>query len=356
MLTQFSFIEKCKTKKCVFFRSFDTNTKVFLEMNDDNEQKEIAHLESNSKNKGVRFALTLGPVVKRYNNKVPKKSRFKNKKYLEDLREGNNTLLLKPNETVSILSNEYLETDNETGAFIFPRLSLADVGIGIITTYVDPYWKGILQMTLVNNTRKTIKIKLGESIGVIFFYKTNSEVDESYRSSFPTNSHHYGQTWEKIIKYDAEPFLNKKTHEDRSMFDALRSFYEESQGILSKVFSGALIGGILISAGSFQNQFSEMKKTFEEYKDKKSSNYSGLTQLIVRKGDRYVNKVIDVNFKSQATPVILTKYQDGKTIGNLSSNVSEVNGDVISKISFNLDLGKPSKDNQAITIQWVLIP
>ncbi|HGG8853256.1 TPA: hypothetical protein ACJJ1B_004361 [Enterobacter roggenkampii] len=356
MLNQSSFLKKCENNNCCFFKNFNTLTKTVNIKNLDNIKSDLNDLKNSITKKGARFPLTLGPVVKRYNKKVSKKEQFKGKPYLQDLRNGDNSLLLEPHETVSILSNEYVETDNETGALIFPRLSLADVGVALIPTYVDPFWKGILQMTLVNNTKKTIKIKLGESIGVIFFNEIDEALDDDYQNAFPTTSHHFGQTWEKIIDQDAEPFLNKKTHADINLREHIKLTLQEYKDAIFKVISFATFVSVIFTAGYGYNQVLELKKSVDEFKEEKHTPYTGITQLTINKGEKNISKTIDINIKAGLNPVVLTKSINKMNNDDIHATIAEAKGNVVTKISLTLNLDKKSTDTKVIDVQWILIP
>ncbi|HGD8548599.1 TPA: hypothetical protein ACNE4D_002216 [Escherichia coli] len=356
MINQSSFIKKCENNKCCFFKNFNSISKTVNIKNTENVKNDLINLKNSTTKKGVRFPLTLGPVVKRYNKKVSKKVRFKGKPYLQDLRYGDNTLLLEPYETVSILSNEYVETDSETGALIFPRLSLADVGVALIPTYVDPFWKGILQMTLVNNTRKTVKIKLGESIGVIFFNKADEALSEDYENSFPTNSHHFGQTWEKIIDQDAEPFLNKKTHADINLREHINIALQEYKGAILKSISLTAIISVIFAGGYNYNQLLELKKSVDAFKEQKHTPYTGVTQLTINKDDKNAHAIIDINIKTGPNPMIFAKSLNGMNSNVIHAKIAEIKGNEVTKISFDVTLKEKSKDIKVIDVQWMLIP
>lgn len=356
MISQSSFLRKCEEKKCCFFKNFNVDTKEVNPKTDDNICSDLDKLKIDTTKKGSRFPLTLGPVIKRYNSKSQRKKRFKKKKYLQDLRTDDNTFLLNPHETISILSNEYIETDNETGAFIFPRLSLADVGIALIPTYVDPFWKGILQMTLVNTTNKSIRIKLGESIAVIFFNKIDEHLSDEYSSSFPTNSHHYGQTWEKIINQDAEAFLNKKHHENESLWQAISNCYQEYK---KHIFTTALLMtliSLVFNFGRIYGDIKEVTNSLQEFKKIRHEVNTGTTILQIKKNENSVYKIIDVNIKSGSIPIVFAKIKNPEILGRLHATIAETDNDLIKKISFHYESPYKSKDDKEIDIQWILLP
>lgn len=376
MLSQNSFIRKCEENKCCFFKNFNAEDNSILPLNDDSKSKGWEELKQSSRSKGVRFPLTLGPIVKRHNFKVPKKQRFQNRNYVQDLRQSGNTVKIDPQETISVLTNEYVETDGETCALIFPRLSLVDVGLALLPTYVDPYWSGILQMTLVNNTNKSINVNVGEAIGVIFFQAIDETVGLQVKDSFPNNSHHFGQNWQKILEQDGVPFPTKKNINESSIWQELSIYILEHKKMLQNIvgifsFSTVLFGGAF-AYHYFSDLAKKLDKKIEQNKEeiKKEATarkkldsetlkaiLKGSYSLQFKKGDKASREIIDVNIKSSLNPLVIVQEDSSIAHGDeYKVDISETKGNVITKLTLSIVLRNPVQQETLKKISWVIIP
>ncbi|MCL1977413.1 MAG: hypothetical protein FWG55_04830 [Candidatus Bathyarchaeota archaeon] len=72
--------------------------------------------------------------------------------------------ILKPNETVLVLTNEAIWVSNEIGGTFHSRVSLVTQGLGHVSTTLDPGWQGQLLIPINNLTKKDIKVTIGKKV------------------------------------------------------------------------------------------------------------------------------------------------------------------------------------------------
>jgi len=154
-----------------------------------------------------RLHVTLGPVIMSHHSLYGRKRRqFKDWERCTDIRESDNRILIYPRETISVNTNERITVKGQLGGLVLPRLKLADSGLLYTTSYIDPWWDGILQAVIVNATDSRQELHLGDRIATCFFFLVHGKVPEEIREEFQRTSHHYGQNWQGILERDDKPF------------------------------------------------------------------------------------------------------------------------------------------------------
>ena len=160
---------------------------------------------------GDRLLVTLGPIGMTHDAKYARKRpAFKNRRGYFDIRDTANTLVLEPHETVSLATNERIRLGGTIGAYVLPRLRNVDAGLVYTTSYIDPFWDGLLQAVVVNVTDQRQTLTLCEGLAQVRFYPIKGYVPEDTQRIFPKKSHHYGQSWLRILNEDYEPFPRRK--------------------------------------------------------------------------------------------------------------------------------------------------
>lgn len=189
----------------------------------------------------------MGPLIKSHNRNSVFKffSRYLAFNNVYDLLKTKNEYLLLPGEIISVNSNEYIELNKNIGAYILPRLSLADTGLLYIPSYIDPCWKGILQATLVNLGEKPVTLRIGEKIAICRFYETKGDIENisQYETRFQSKSHHFGNTWNSIMVEKKIPFPTKKQYSSSFSFI---SFASKAIQWTRKNISNTLLVSILV--------------------------------------------------------------------------------------------------------------
>lgn len=77
-------------------------------------------------------------------------------------------VVIKPQDTVLILSHEYIKVDKSFFGTFHARVSNVAQGLGNISTTLDPEWKGMLLLAINNPTRKRIKLQLEKKTNGVF--------------------------------------------------------------------------------------------------------------------------------------------------------------------------------------------
>lgn len=205
---------------------------------------------------GNRLSFTLGPLVlsHRYRWRRGRK-RFKGRPYVYDLRETGGQFTIEPGEAITVNTIEHLTLGPDLGALTLPRLSHATVGVVLSTSYVDPYWSGIMVFHITNTSPSPFILKFGEKIGACHFYKvTDTDLTSDFRNKFSAKSHHYGQSWRKIINDDADPFPQKKRaalSDRKRLVSAVGEWTQKHwKSALATVGISAVAGGLIV-VGSY---------------------------------------------------------------------------------------------------------
>src|SRR5688572_12543702 len=77
-----------------------------------------------------RFALSLGPIVLSHTHKkIRGRVNYKGRPYAFDLRETDGSILIMPDEGLTVSSIENITLGKSTAAIVLPRLSLATAGL-----------------------------------------------------------------------------------------------------------------------------------------------------------------------------------------------------------------------------------
>ena len=156
---------------------------------------------------GDRLGLRLGPIV--YSHSYDKKRtrvNFKGRAGVFDLRASAGAIRIMPGEGLTVSSIENIAFGATMAAIVLPRLSLATAGLVVATTYIDPYWEGILQLYIKNTTVNPYELKIGEKIAICRFYNVLGDPEAAeVQAKFAEKSHHYALNWTKILDTDVDP-------------------------------------------------------------------------------------------------------------------------------------------------------
>lgn len=79
----------------------------------------------------------------------------------ESLNTNSYYILVKPKDTVLIVSNEFICLPNNVAGYVTSRVSNVVRGFGHISTTVDPNWKGALLIALSNPSNHPIRVQVG---------------------------------------------------------------------------------------------------------------------------------------------------------------------------------------------------
>lgn len=96
-------------------------------------------------------------------------------------------IIVKPKDTVLMVSNEFIRMPNNISGYINSRVSNVVLGFGHISTTIDPNWNGALIIALSNPSNHSLKIP----VGFCYHLKGDEIVFHEENSALATVSFHY---------------------------------------------------------------------------------------------------------------------------------------------------------------------
>lgn len=88
--------------------------------------------------------------------------------------EENGYYQIRPNETVLILTKEYVWVSKKIAGTFHSKVGVVSLGFGHISTTLDPGWKGNLLISLNNPTTETLRLPANKSFVTLIFYKVRT--------------------------------------------------------------------------------------------------------------------------------------------------------------------------------------
>ena len=113
---------------------------------------------------GDRFLVPLGGV-----NEILDPVNFPEDYFREH--EAGDTFELPPNSQVLSESIEWFNMPNDVCGVCWGKSSYARCGLAINVTPLEPGWKGILTMALMNASRSSIRLHVGRGIAQVVFFR-----------------------------------------------------------------------------------------------------------------------------------------------------------------------------------------
>lgn len=241
---------------------------------------------------GERLSLTAGPLVLSHTHvRVRGRKRYASFTGVYDLRETGGQIELKPGESITINTIEQVRLDGSLAAVILPRLTHATAGVVATPSYIDPHWDGVLVLHLANVSRQAHTLRFGEAIAVCRFYKIEGEaLGEEFRQRFTDKSHHYGQSWERLLSSDADPFPMRKRPTRREAL-ADRTMRLARSGAVKLAGAGVTILAILAMAigyGKLTDQLGRLDRLDERVRELADSpivgSRAGQVEVLIPQG------------------------------------------------------------------------
>jgi len=87
-------------------------------------------------------------------------------------------LILEPNETVLVLTREYVALPRDIVGVVVPRARYIAQGLALQATRVDATWFGKLAVALTNQSKEKRKIHYGRAFCTLMMYKLDGEVSK----------------------------------------------------------------------------------------------------------------------------------------------------------------------------------
>lgn len=353
--------------------SFDRSTGTLVDLN--GEQPVVPDAPDSAATKlfrknffGDRLLLTLGPIIMSHNRRYfHKRPQFKNRPgYYNLLDDPAGQVTLEPNETISISTNERIALGSKVGAYIVPRLRNADAGLLYVPSYIDPYWDGILQGVIVNLSDQRQTLSVGEGIAICRFYEVVGAVPETLRQAFPAKSHHYGQTWPKILREDAEPFPRRKLplREHAKGIESVKQFWtDHGKKVMWTIGALGLSGSIL--TGMFK--YVQLSKAIEGVETlptlrstvttlQNQQVKTGTARIPIPAGQTSTSYRFEVAASTSAAWSLWLQKDaaddDLRIVGHVQKSPSKA--DIV---LVDLDIAsRKSPTNRTVSIQWLLAP
>ena len=213
---------------------------------------------------GERLGLTMGPLLVSHTYRhAARRKRYGSYPGVYDLRESDGQVELRPGESATVNTIERVSLDGSLAAVILPRLSHATAGLVLTPSYIDPYWDGLLVLHLVNLSRQPHTLRFGERIAVCRFYEVDGDpLGEDFRQRFIEKSHHYGQSWERVLSSDADPFpMRKRPTRREDLAERIAAVVRSGLGKLAGAGVGLVVViGIAVQYGRLEGQLGRVDR------------------------------------------------------------------------------------------------
>lgn len=298
-----------------------------------------------------RLKLTMGPVIKILDKKTVKKIfRYKNFKDCHDLRKSDYKYVIKPGESIILLTNEQIRLNGKYACLIVPRISLSDVGIVVTTAYVDPFYFGLMRLHLTNMSERPYELTALESIAQCFFFEMSDNVSTKYKDEFSAKSVFYGQTWSEILKSDREPFPTKKESAEEEKFEGLKHAWNS---IVSFAKKNAILSMIVLNAAVIMGGVITFQNTLDTYKQQVEQISNWLDpiacEIIIEKGEVKGEKKIVVDCSKADIISILSNNDEIHYEISSGSSVDET------EILFSYELPSPASSKYEMNFSYVIV-
>ena len=201
----------------------------FLNLNPDDDEDEEDKLVREYFYKNLEpdsYRLTLGPycVIEKTQGNIGKENVFKHGEDLAiDIKEAGH-LLLYPNQFFVLGSNEYIEVSDKLGGTILPNVRNTDVGLSPPSGCIDPTWKGIIQLGMINLTDYTKQLYYMDAVCLVRFHRHSKPVSAELSERFSSKRPHFGNNWWQIEDEKGRSIFPRR--KEYSVGGEFRSFYD----------------------------------------------------------------------------------------------------------------------------------
>lgn len=298
-----------------------------------------------------RLKLTMGPIIKVLDKQpVQKKFRFKTFKDCHDLRKSGYKYIIKPGESIILLTNEQIRLNGKYACLVVPRISLSDVGIVVSTAYVDPYYFGLMRLHLTNMSERPYELTALESIAQCFFFEMSNIVSTKYQEEFSAKSVFYGQTWLGILNSDREPFPTKKESVEEERFEGLKYAWNT---IVAFVKRNAILSLIILNAAVIFGGFMTFQNTLNSYKNQVEQISNWLdpiaSEITIDEGETKGEKKIVVSCPKADIISILLNNDD------VHYEISSGSSSDETEILFTFELLSPASSKYEMNFSYVIV-
>lgn len=297
------------------YRLVENNTDVL------NEEEKSFFRKNLRDNRLVLTVGSIGKVITR--SSVPKKMQYGEFPDIFDLQRDKGKYYLKPNESITVFTNEWFQLDNSTTLLVFSKVSNYIDGIIVTPSFVDSQWKGLIQLVITNNSSEYRSVEIGSEIASAFFIKLSGNLVPLGNDN-ALKAKHYKTYWENLLNNNEDPFQHKRTEPDAPQKTFIRKLFKNENFKKGLKYIGSVFTvTMLITAGKFLYNIHQQISSYEKDKIK-------ITSI-----DSLRNEIIKLNSLSIETNEITLFLEKGK--------------DMVSNSAFT----KKTKDNFSLIIYRV---
>jgi len=139
-----------------------------------------------------------------------------------------------PGETVLIFTNEVIEFKENYFGLVLSKVSHEEKGLLVSSTYVDPNWKGVLQLVVTNRSETSQLLQEGCEIANLIVHKMSAPANATKEN----RNGHYGIAWDSVsVTPTVELWKDRSRTWILKVFHFVRTYY--------KVFITCVIMGLL---------------------------------------------------------------------------------------------------------------
>ncbi len=335
-----------------------------LDLNNNNNKKRKLFLQKQIE--GTRVSLTLGPLLHFINEtKVPDEQKYHNYKNILDLTQEatKGKYQLKPNESVVVLTNEYIKLKNSLCGLIISRVHNNSLGLSVKSSYVSNGWTGLLKLTLTNESTSPFLLTHGMNIAGLFLSEVKITDENKDNNIEHLSANHHGLTWQSVYDRNENPFTSVPISSSEKKTNFFKKLWGKLFDIKYDLAILSLIVGIIYGFLDIKNKVNSLSKEKEKLNTVKnnldmllSSKYkSGLAILTIKKGDikGFVNENI-FGAISSSNYTIVNATNNKNIISSLDATV--VGSGTHHKLNMELVLNSKQKEDIQFKIKWIIFP
>ena len=121
---------------------------------------------------------------------------YSNRDGIIDLRKiSDRTYILNPGESVIMYTNEVVKLSAEYFGVLLSKVRHEENGLLVSQSYIDPNWKGVLQLIVTNNSEYPQELREHCEIANLVLMSINNQINQQAQ----TRNDHYALNWEKIF-------------------------------------------------------------------------------------------------------------------------------------------------------------
>jgi dCTP deaminase len=134
-------------------------------------------------------------------------------------------LILQGGDVAFVGIYEKMSIPENTIGVVFPRSSITRLGVQVVSTYMNPGYRGNMPLTIINHTRHQITLKPGYRVAQLVLFSLNEEPSKTYK---------------KVVdcKYFDERVKPSRLNEDAELAELTKTFdaiLEKDAPILRKM-------------------------------------------------------------------------------------------------------------------------